>query len=65
MFDIKRIEKMEEKLNRCTSAVRALDAALADYADISGDIGELADYLSSSEWREDFEADERGSCLLI
>lgn len=57
---IKRIERMEEKLNAALAAVRALEQAIADYRDRLEDIRALEDYLSSPEWRADFEADEAG-----
>ncbi len=60
MFDIERIEKMEEKFNRAAEAIKALDSALSGYAEALGDIKTLADYIASDEWKEDFEADERG-----
>ena len=60
MFDIERIEKMEEKFNRAAEAINALDSALSGYTEVSEDIRDLAEYLSSDEWKEDFEADERG-----
>jgi len=61
IFDIERIEKMEEKFNRAAEAINALDSALAGYAEALGDIKTLADYIASDEWKEDFAADERGA----
>ena len=51
---------MEEKFNRAAEAINALDSALSGYAEVLGDIKTLAEYIASDEWKEDFEADERG-----
>lgn len=57
---IRRIEGMEEKLNASLAAVRALEQAMEAYEKVRGDIRTLEEYLSSPEWRADFEADEAG-----
>ena len=57
---IRRIEGMEERLSASLAAVRALDRAIEDYRNSLEDIRTLEDYLSSPEWREDFESDEAG-----
>ena len=57
---LRRIEGMEEKLNRSLAAVRALEMAMEAYEKALEDIRILEEYLSSPEWRADFEADEAG-----
>lgn len=57
---LRRIEGMEEKLNRSLAAVRALGMAMEAYEKVLEDIRILEEYLSSPEWRADFEADEAG-----
>ena len=57
---IRRIEEMEKRLNASLSAVHALDRALEEYQAALEDMQILADYLSSPDWRTDFEADEAG-----
>lgn len=51
---------MEGRLDRVQQAIHTLRDALADYEAAREDIEELHDYLSSEEWRADFEADEAG-----
>lgn len=60
MTQIERITQMEARLNRCTDAVRALDAALKEYQAALGDMRRLEDYLIGKNWIKDFEADEAG-----
>lgn len=57
---LRRIEGMEEKLNRSLAAVRSLEMAMEAYEKVLEDIRILEEYLSSPEWRADFEADEAG-----
>ena len=57
---LRRIEGMEEKLNSSLAAVRALGMAMEAYEKVLEDIRILEEYLSSPEWRADFEADEAG-----
>ena len=57
---LRRIEGMEEKLNRSLAAVRALGMAMEAYEKVLEDIRILEEYLSTPEWRADFEADEAG-----
>ena len=57
---LRRIEGMEEKLTRSLAAVRALGMAMEAYEKVLEDIRILEEYLSSPEWRADFEADEAG-----
>ncbi len=60
MDQLTRIETMENKLDAAIAAVHALERALDEYAAAAEDIRELADYLSSAEWRGDLAADEAG-----
>ena len=57
---IKRIEEMEKLLNTSNKAIKNLEKALKDYNKAQDGIHELATYYSSKEWKEDFEADEKG-----
>ena len=57
---LRRIEGMEEKLTCSLAAVRALGMAMEAYEKVLEDIRILEEYLSSPEWRADFEADEAG-----
>ena len=57
---IERIGSYEAKLNRCRAAVDALSRALDEYESAWEDLDELEAYYVSSQWREDFEADEKG-----
>ena len=60
MTQIERITEMEKRLNRCTAAVAALNAALTEYQASLGDMRKLGDYLIGKNWIRDFEADEAG-----
>ncbi|MBQ8201400.1 MAG: DUF4298 domain-containing protein [Clostridia bacterium] len=53
MTQLDRIAAMEQALNNCTAALDAMEAALPQ-------LRMLAEYLSSGQWREDYEADEAG-----
>ena len=57
---IKRIEEMEELLNASNTAIKNLEKALKVYNKSQDGIHTLATYYSSKEWKEDFEADEKG-----
>ena len=57
---IKRIEKMEELLNRLTDVLNHTDDALAQLENSQDAMKELTDYYSSPLWMADYEADERG-----
>ena len=57
---ISRVEEYESKLDRATMVLSELDAALEEYERVKGDLDDLREYLDSGQWREDFEADERG-----
>ena len=53
---VERVTKMEAASDRISSAIRKKKA----YPELQDDVNALQDYLSSREWKEDFEADERG-----
>ncbi len=57
---IKRIEEMEKLLNTSNTAIKNLEKALKEYSKAQDGILELASYYASKEWKEDFEADEKG-----
>ena len=57
---ITRISNMEEKLDSAVSAIQQLDKAIEYYSAQLGNITELAAYLTSEDWKEDFAADEAG-----
>ncbi len=57
---IARIQRMEEKLDRATAAVRALNRALDGYLAAAGDLRDLDAYLAGEAWKADFAADEKG-----
>ena len=58
MERMERIQQMEEKLNTAAAAVQTLETALELYK--KAPLQEVFDYYFSPQWREDFEADERG-----
>lgn len=55
-----RIRLMEQYLDRSSSAVMQLSAALDNYAGVQTAIRELAAYYGSDEWKRDFADDGRG-----
>lgn len=57
---ISRVEEYESKLDRVTTALSELDAALEEYEGVMGDLDDLREYLDSGQWRKDYEVDERG-----
>ena len=57
---ISRVEEYESKLDRVTTALSELDAALDEYQRVKGDLDDFREYLDSGQWRKDYEADERG-----
>lgn len=57
---IKRIEEMEKILDTSNTAIKNLEKALKEYSKAQNGIHELATYYTSKEWKEDFEADEKG-----
>ena len=59
-MDIERIKQMEQRLDRATAAVEALEAAIEQYSAVSEDIASLDTYLGSPEWHADRDDDEAG-----
>ena len=60
MKQTERIKKMERYLDRASTAVMELSAALDKYEDAQKAISALSRYYGSDEWRQDFEDDEAG-----
>ena len=60
MEQIERIKQMELRLDRASSAVMDLSAALEKYNEAQDDISQLDSYYTSDEWKQDFAADEAG-----
>ena len=56
---VKRITEMEASMERVNKVVTAIREHLNRLGNLSSDIEKLQDYYEN-EWREDFEADERG-----
>lgn len=56
---IKRINEMEASMERVNKVVTIIREHLNRLGNLSSDIEKLQDYYEN-EWREDFEADERG-----
>ena len=60
MEQIERIKQMELRLDRASSALMDLSAALEKYNEAQDDISQLDAYYTSDEWKQDFAADEAG-----
>ncbi len=60
MEQTERIKQMELRLDRASSAVMELSAALEKYNEAQDDITKLDAYYTSDEWKQDFAADEAG-----
>ncbi len=60
MNQIDRIKRMEEISVRTSKAIKALEAALADYEQELRDLKKLSDYYGSANWLKDYEDDEKG-----
>lgn len=60
MKQTERIMEMERRLERASTAVMKLSAALEQYADAQEDIMELEAYYGSEEWKRDYADDEAG-----
>ncbi|MCR5235585.1 MAG: DUF4298 domain-containing protein, partial [Lachnospiraceae bacterium] len=56
---VKRITEMEASMERVNKAVTIIREQMDRLGSLSSDIEKLQDYYEN-EWREDFEADERG-----
>lgn len=59
MEQTERIKEMEQKMNRASMAVMGLSAALDQFEAAKNDIDTLNTYYGSSEWKEDFDADQQ------
>lgn len=59
-MDIERIKQMEQRLDRATAAVEALETAIEQYKAVHEDIASLDAYLGSPEWHADRDDDEAG-----
>ena len=60
MEQIERIKQMELHLDRASSAVMLLSAALDNYIDVQKSISALDEYYSSDDWKQDYADDEAG-----
>ena len=60
MEQIERIKQMELHLDRASSAVMLLSAALDNYIDVQKSISALDEYYSSDDWKQDYVDDEAG-----
>ncbi len=59
-MNIERITQMEQRLERATAAVEAMEAAIEQYKAVRDDIASLDAYLGSPEWHADRDDDEAG-----
>ena len=59
MEQTERIKEMEQRMNRASMAVMGLSAALDQFEAAKNDIDTLNTYYGSSEWKEDFDADQQ------
>ena len=59
MEQTERIKEMEQRMNRASIAVMGLSAALDQFEAAKNDIDTLNTYYGSSEWKEDFDADQQ------
>jgi len=57
---IERIQRMEELFDKVSHMAKSVDDAINEYEPIKEDIKILEEYLSSGQWQEDYEADEKG-----
>ncbi|MBR1767570.1 MAG: DUF4298 domain-containing protein [Prevotella sp.] len=60
MEQIERIKQMELHLDRASSAVMQLSAALDNYIDVQESISVLDEYYSNDDWKQDYADDEAG-----
>ena len=59
-MDPERITQMEQRLDRATAAVEALETAIEQYKAAQDDLAALDAYLGSPEWHADRNDDEAG-----
>ena len=57
---IARIRKMERRLNRASTAMKRLEAALDKWEAVQEVIAALEEYYGSELWKQDFADDEAG-----
>ena len=57
---IARIRKMERRLNRASTAMKRLEAALDKWEAVQEDIDALEEYYGNDLWKQDFADDEAG-----
>ena len=57
---IERIEKMEKLMDESSIAIKEMEKCLNRFSRVQKKIDELADYYFSSDWKKDFEDDEKG-----
>nr|AHF25631.1 GCN5-like N-acetyltransferase [uncultured bacterium Contigcl_24] len=55
-----RIAVYEDILDRASHAADAMEAALEEYSQVLPDLQKLEKYYVSSDWKEDYAADEAG-----
>ena len=60
MEQIRRIQEMEEKLDRAAEALAGLEEALERCRAMEGAVSELDAYYTGPLWRRDFEDDSAG-----
>ena len=60
MKQIERIQQMERHLDRASTAILQMSAALDQYAEAQNAIHSLRDYYTSPQWKQDFSDDEAG-----
>ncbi len=60
MNQIERIRYYENLLNEAAAVLKEYGNALDAYVAVQGRISELDKYYTSPEWKEDFEASEKG-----
>jgi len=56
---IKRITEMEAAMDKVSKALDGIHEKLSELKKLTGDIDKLEEYYEN-EWRDDFDADERG-----
>lgn len=57
---IERISKMEDRLDEATRLLGKLNEVVGEFEDFKGELEALKVYMSSGEWKMDYEADESG-----
>lgn len=60
MDRIERIRGMEQRMDRVSQWLRTVSSALEEQSSVQNDLYELSAYYESSQWMEDYEADEAG-----